>query len=167
MKTIQSLAAALVGLALFAGCGHKHKAQDHDDDDHGHVHERGQLKIADAGKYHACLTAHRSKQGNELDISFETQDEKDPQPVALALESFKAEAMTADGQRHELEFAPAPADERPKGEKPGTCSKFSAKAPWMKNTDKLEVVAKIKIEGKDVTLRWRDFDPMKYGHDAD
>lgn len=168
MTTLLRFVAVLVGLTLIAGCGNQPKAQKQDDDHgHEHSHERGQFKLADAGKHHALLTAHRSKKGNELDISFETTDEKEPKPVALPLESFKAEAMTSDGQRHELTFEPAPATERPKEEKAGTHSKFTASAPWMKNTDKIEVVARIRIDGKDVTIRWRDFDPMKFGHDAD
>ena len=88
-------------------------------------------------------------------------------PVAVPLASIKAEASTPDGQRHELTFEPAPADERPETEKPGTSSKFTAKAPWLKTTDKIDLVAKVQLDGKDVTIRFKNFDPMKYGHDAD
>ena len=31
----------------------------------------------------------------------------------------------------------------------------------------IDVAAKIKIDGKDVNVRWKGFDPTKYGHDAD
>ena len=102
MTTLLRFAAVLLGMTLFAGCGQQPKAQPQDDDHgHGHSHESGQFKITDAGKHHALLTAHRSKKGNELDISFETIDEKDPKPVALPLESFKAEAIAccASGRR--------------------------------------------------------------------
>jgi hypothetical protein len=162
------LCGVLIALALLAGCGKKEK---HDDQKHGgahfHAHERGEFMIADAGKHHATLTAHRSTKGNELDLAFETQDEDRPTPVAVPLASIKAEASTPDGQRHELTFEPAPKDERPETEAAGTCSKFTAKAPWFKNTDKIDLVAKVQLDGKDVTIRFKNFDPMKYGHDAD
>src|SRR5262245_13249304 len=60
-----------------------------------HVHERGKMLIADAGKYHALLTAHLSPQGNELDIFFETAEEKNPAPVAIPMESFLGYARVA------------------------------------------------------------------------
>jgi hypothetical protein len=137
------------------------------DNVHGHSHERGKMLLADAGtKHHALLTAHlSSKDGNELDIFFETADEKNPQPVALPMESFTAQARReADEEVHELKFECAPPDERPKGEKPGTCSHFVAKAPWMKPGDNLYVVAKVRVDGDDVTVRWKDFNPKKYAH---
>jgi len=134
----------------------------------GHSHERGKMLLADAGKYHALLTAHlSSKDGNELDIFFETADEKKPTPVAIPYESFTAQARTAGGELKELKFECAPADERPKGEKKGTCSHFVAKAPWMKPDDTLYVAAKIKLDGEEVTARWKDFNPKKYAHHED
>src|SRR5262249_50399551 len=85
-----------------------------------HTHERGKMLIADAGNYHALLTAHLSlKDGNELDIFFETAEEKNPTPVAIPLESFTAYAQTGEGDLKELEFECAPARERPEGEKSG------------------------------------------------
>ena len=58
--------------------------------------------------------------------------------------------------------------ERPKGEKPGTCSHFVAKAPWMKPTDKLYVAAKVTLPGEgEVTVRWKDFNPKKFAHHED
>jgi hypothetical protein len=126
------------------------------------------MRVADAGPHHALLTAHLSKKGeHELDVLFETADEKAPKLVALPLESFTAQATAGGGDPHELKFEPAPADERPKDEKPGTCSHFVAKAPWLKPDDTLLVVAKVSIEGKTVTVRWKDFDVKKYSHQGD
>lgn len=142
---------------------HKHGDQP-DDKAHAHSHERGKMLIADAGDYHLLLTAHLAKAGNELDIFIETPVSKDPQPVALSLESFEAQATAGDGESQTLTFEPAPADERPAGEKPGTCSHFVAKAPWMKPEDDLLVVAKFTVDGKELVARWKDFNPKKYAH---
>jgi hypothetical protein len=136
--------------------------------DPGHTHERGKMLIADAGPHHALLTAHLSqKDGNELDILFETPDTKDPKPVALPVESVTAQATVGGGEPQVLRFEPAPENERPKDEKAGTCSHFVAKAPWMKPTDILYVVANVTIDGKPVTIRWSDFNPKKYAHHED
>src|SRR4051794_28274024 len=79
-----------------------------------HSHERGKMMLADVGdnkKYHAALTAHlSSKEGNELDVFFETADEKHS-PVPLALDKFTAVAKQSAGQEYVLEFKPAPKDE--------------------------------------------------------
>lgn len=143
-----------------------HKAADSKDGDqaHGHSHERGKMLIADAGPYHALLTAHLSKAGNELDIFFETPVDKDPQPAAIAIKSFEAQATAGEGESQTLTFEPAPADERPKGEKAGVCSHFVAKAPWMKADDDLLVVAKFTLDGKEVVGRWKNFVPKRYAH---
>ena len=72
-----------------------------------HSHERDRMLLADAGPYHAGLTAHlSSKTGNELDVFFETAD-KDHKPVPLPLASFTATAKTSDGGEQVLEFKPA------------------------------------------------------------
>ena len=131
---------------------------------HTHSHERGKMLIADAGPYHALLTAHLAAAGNELDIFFETPVDKDPQPVAIAVESFEAQATAGEGESQTLTFEPAPAEERPAGEKAGTCSHFVAKAPWMKSEDDLLVVAKFTVDGKEVVARWKNFNPKKYAH---
>ena len=124
----------------------------------GHSHERGKLLLADAGRYHAGLTAHlSSKEGNELDVIFETAD-AEPKPVPLPLARY-----TADGQAHELVFEPAPKDER-KDDPDGKCSHFSAKAAWMKANDVLTVSGTIPIEGKLHAIEWKDFNPKKYAH---
>jgi hypothetical protein len=90
------------------------------------------MLLADVGrKYHALLTAHlSSKDGNELDMFFETQDDKNPIPVAIPVESFKAQVRVGgQDQAKEVKFEPAPKEERPKGEREGTCSHFIAKVP--------------------------------------
>jgi hypothetical protein len=131
--------------------------------DHGHTHERGKLKLADAGHYHAALTAHlSSKDGNELDVFFETADAP-PKPVPLPFARFTATATTADGTAHVLEFKPAPPDERA-GDPAGACSHFVAKAGWMKPTDALTVTARVTIHDKPTAIEWADFDPKKYAH---
>lgn len=161
------------GLFAWAGCSRDNSARTPPEGggpsaakggNHGHAHERGKMLIADAGKYHALLTAHLATEGNELDIFFETTDAESPQPVAIPVESFTAQATSGEGEPKELTFACAPAEERPQGEKPGTCSHFVAKAPWMKPTDTLLVVAKLKLDGKAVTIRWKNFNPKKYAH---
>lgn len=134
---------------------------------HTHSHERGKMLIADAGPYHALLTAHLSKDGNELDIFFETPDDKDPQPAAIAITSFDAQATAGEGDSQTLTYEPAPADERPASENAGTCSHFVAKAAWMKPDDDLLVVAKFKLDGKEVVGRWKIFVPKKYAHHID
>ena len=146
-----------------------HKHADHKDDKpHGHSHERGKMLIADAGLYHALLTAHLAAAGNELDIFFETPVDKDPQPASLAVDSFTAQATTGDGESQTLTFEPAPTEERPAGEKAGTCSHFVAKAPWMKPEDDLLVVAKFTIDGQEeVVARRKNFVPKKFAHQVE
>jgi len=130
-----------------------------------HSHERGKMLLTDAGKYHALLTAHLSPKGNELDIFFETTDSKKPMPVALPLKSFTAYASKpGDDQPLELSFDCAPAEERPKDEKPGTCSHFVAKAEWMKPTDILTVVFHLELDGERSRVTWENFNPKKYAH---
>ncbi len=133
-----------------------------------HSHARGKMLIVDAGKHHALLTAHlSSKEGNELDVFFETTDEKSPQPVAIPAESLIGYARVGDGEPKKLEFTCAPAGERPKGERPGTCSHFVAKAPWMRPTDKLTVMVRAPMAEGTYRIEWKDFDPKKYAHHED
>ena len=171
------------GLLFAAGCGGEssipakstttpakddhadHKDGDHKDEKaHGHSHERGKMLIADAGPYHALLTAHLAAAGNEIDIFFETPVDTNPQPAAIAIESFEAQATAGEGDSQTLTFEPAPAEERPDGEKAGTCSHFVAKAPWMKPDDDLLVVAKFTVDGQEIVARWKNFNPKKYAH---
>lgn len=167
----------LVGVILLAviGCkdrtpapsaGTEGKPAAKGDDEHGHSHERGKMMLADVGrKYHALLTAHLSPKGNELDIFFETQDDKNPSPAAIPVESFTVHIKVAgEEQAKEVKFEPAPAEVRPKGEKPGTCSHFVAKTPWIKPGDYLQVVALLNIEGERYRVTWDNFNPKKYAH---
>jgi len=131
---------------------------------HGHSHDRGKMLIADAGPHHALLTAHLSPEGNELDIFFETPVDTNPQPVALPVASFEAQATVGDGEAQTLTFEPAPAEERPAGEPADRCSHFVAKAPWMKPDQPLYVVARITLDGNEVSIRWKDFLPSRYAH---
>lgn len=137
---------------------------DHGDAGHGHSNVRGQMMIADAGPYHVLLTAHLSKGGNELGIFFETSEAQNPQPVAIALGSFEAQATGGEGESQTLRFEPARPDERPAGGKSGTYSHFVAKAPWMKPDDELLIVARFTVNGQELVARWKDFVPQKFAH---
>lgn len=163
---------ALLSLVLacvwIVGCADKPPPPAADDADKkgeaGHSHERGKMLLADAGEYHALLTAHLSPKGNELDLFFETTDDK-PTPVAIPLTKLTAYARNiGEGEPRELTFEPAPADERPQGEKPGTCSHFVAKAPWMKPDDSLTVILNLELEGRRHRVPWNKFVPKKYAH---
>jgi hypothetical protein len=158
----------LLGLILMmCGCADKPPPATGDGDkkvEAGHSHERGKMLIADAGEYHALLTAHLSPKGNELDIFFETTDDA-PKPVAIPLTRLTAFARNiGEGEPRELTFEPAPADERPKGEKEGTCSHFVAKAPWMKPDDSLTVILNLELGGRRHRVEWKPFIPKKYAH---
>lgn len=126
-----------------------------------HTHERGKMMLADAGPYHAALTAHLAKDGNELDVFIETDNDA----VALPLANIIAKAKrSGDTQEYKLIFEPAPPDERPKGEAIGTCSHFVAKAPWMTRVDMLTVVAEVEVKGKLRKVIWGEFSPLKFAH---
>jgi hypothetical protein len=163
--------AVLAAAAFLAGCSGQSSAPPPvvakgESDDHDHSHERGKMMLADAGPYHAALTAHLAKDGNELDVFFETTD-KDPKPVALAVKSVTATAKrAADGKEFALTFEPAPEAER-KGDEPGKCSHFVAKAPWMTAADVLTVTAELTIRAKLAAVEWKDFSPKKYAHHED
>ncbi|MGL6074322.1 MAG: hypothetical protein ACRC8S_09185 [Fimbriiglobus sp.] len=135
------------------------------DSEADHTHDVNFRKTAHLGKHHAQLTAHiSSKTGNELDLFLETTDEK-PTPVALPLTKIVGTA-TRDGflSPYELIFEPAPASERPKDEKPGTCSHFVAKAPWMKPDDTLVVTITAELSGRDRKATWKNFEVKKFTH---
>ena len=134
----------------------------------GHSHEKGTMLLADAGKYHALLTAHLSKDGNELDIFFETAG-KTAQAVALPLATLKAsiQIRSSEGGLKEVEFVPAPADERPMGEAAGTCSHYVAKVPWLSPDVEHRVIVRAVLDGKDEEIRWNNFVPKKYAHHTD
>ncbi len=134
--------------------------------EHGHSHERGKMLLADVGrKYHALLTAHLSPKGNELDVFFETQDDKNPRPAAIRVESLTAVVNVAGSdQTKDLKFEPAPPDERPKDEKPGFCSHFVANAAWLKPNDVMTVVIFLKVDDERYRISWENFIPKKYAH---
>lgn len=168
--------APLLALALAAGCSDRPpgpppvvtaRGSSHADGP-GHTHERAKMLLADAGPYHAALTAHLSaRDGNELDVFFETA-EKDPRPVAVPFDSFSATATrAADGKAFDLMFGPAPEDERPKDEEPGMCSHFVAEAAWLAPDDELTVTTAVEINNRKVTITWVKFNPKKYAHHED
>jgi hypothetical protein len=169
MRRIALVPLAILGIAL-CGCPEKKApapATFHSES-HGHSHERNNMMLEDVGKlaYHAALTAHlSSKDGNELDIFFETTDEP-PKSAPLALEKFTATAKTADGKTYTLEFEPAPKDER-KDDPDGKCSHFVAKAGWMKPEYMLTITTTVTINNKPAPIQWKDFNPKKYAHHID
>jgi hypothetical protein len=131
----------------------------HEEDDN---HSRDGMMIEHAGPYHAALTTHLSeKDGNELDLFFETL--RDAKPVPLAIPKIAAKAKRAgDDKEYDLTFEPAPAAERPKDEEAGKCSHFVAKAPFVKPTDTLTVTLKVTIRDKERTVTWENFDVKKF-----
>jgi hypothetical protein len=72
--------------------------------------------------------------------------------------------VIGEEQSKELKFEPAPTEERPKGEKPGVCSHFVAKAPWMRPDNTLNVVVFITLDGERYRATWEKFNPKKYAH---
>jgi hypothetical protein len=165
MQRLALLPLALLAAAL-CGCQKDKPPATFHSEPHDHAHERDKVLLADAGPYHAALTAHLSgKEGNELDVFFETTDEP-PKPVPLPLAKFAAAATAADGKTHQLDFEPAPPEER-KGDPDGQCSHFVAKAPWMKPDDVLSVSATVTIHGKPTPVEWKNFNPKKYAHHAE
>ncbi len=137
----------------------------HDEHGHGHSHEHNKTMFKDFGQHHVGLTAHLSKKdGNELDIVFETIEDK---PLPLPLDKFTAKATRAgDEKSYTLEFEPAEKEER-KDDPEGKCSRFSAKAPWMKRDDMLTVTLSVPIEGQLKGAVWTDFSPKQFAHHDD
>jgi len=134
-------------------------------EEHGHEHAKDKMKQTHAGKYHAWLTAHLSKKdGNELDIFFESEDHENPAPAPIPVTKFSATAKrVSDDKEFELTFEPAPMEER-KGDPAGACSHFVAKAPWMTRDDVLTVTAQLDIDGKPRKPTWKTFEVKKYAH---
>jgi hypothetical protein len=162
-------AVALAGFLAAVGCSNKSgtTTSGQSGGGHDHDHDRAGMMLEEAGPYHAGLTAHLSeKDGNELDMVFETV-EKNPKPLPLPLTEIVAKAKReGDPKDYELKFVPAEKDER-KGDPEGKCSRFTAKAPWMKPDDKLTVTATVEIEKKPRDLVWKGFVPKKFAHDHD
>ena len=163
----------ILSLATITGCGSRDKEQnpvtlpsaakhDHNHDDAGDDDEH-LPNVAHAGPHHAKLTFHLSaKEGNELDLHFETVGKK---PYALAFDKLSAKAKRdGDDKEYDVTFEPAPADERPKDEKPGTYSHYVAKAPFLKETDTITVTMKVVIREMERTVRWQNLEVKKYSH---
>jgi hypothetical protein len=154
---------------LAAGCKPESKPtvfeSKHEGREHGHSHERGHEMLADFGPYHAGLTAHLSKkEGNELDVFFETGDDKNPKPFPLPLTQLTATASREGEEKtYTLDFEPSPQDER-MDDPVGKCSRFTAKAPWMKHEDILTVTLRAPLEGHETTAVWTNFNPKKFAH---
>jgi hypothetical protein len=151
-------------VAALCGCQKDKPPATFQSEPHGHSHERDNMKFADVGElYHAGLTAHlSSKEGNELDILFETVSDP-PKSAPVPLDRFTAAAKTADGKTHQLEFVSAPKEERPT-DPVGLCSHFVAKAPWMKPDDVLSVTMTVVIRDNPYPVEWKNFNPKKYAH---
>jgi hypothetical protein len=153
---------------LIAGCKPENKPtvfeSKHDEHDHGHTHDRDKMMLKDFGPYHAGLTAHLSKKdGNELDILFETV-EKEPKPVPLLLAKLTARVTrTGDDKIYTLEFEPAEKEER-KDDPDGKCSHFTAKAPWIRHEDMLTLTLTTTLDGQEKKVVWVDFNPKTYAH---
>jgi prepilin-type N-terminal cleavage/methylation domain-containing protein len=126
----------------------------------GHNHERNNTMLRDLGGHHVGLTANFSKkEGNELDIVFETFDGK---PLALPLTKLIAEAnRTGDDRQYNLEFEPAQKDRR-KDDPDGKCSRYRAIAPWLNHEDMLTVVLTTTLDGQEKKVVWLDFNPKKF-----
>jgi hypothetical protein len=138
-------------------------AHAHSHDASSHNHDRGHMMIASNGAVEALLTSHlSSKSGNELDVFVE----KDGKPLALTTTKLDAKAKSSKdgGDAKTLMFECAPEDERPAGEKAGTCSHFVARAAWMNPQDRLEVATNLPLLSGDIAYTWRSFDPKKYAH---
>lgn len=132
----------------------------HHHDPHDHNHSRGKMLEAFDGKVAALLTSHlSSKTGNELDVFVEEAGA----PRALPVTKLTA-TVTGAAEPRTLTFECAPADERPAGEKEGTCSHFVAKAAWMTTSDRLRVEAALPLGDREQRFVWRDFDPKRYAH---
>jgi hypothetical protein len=146
--------------------GGKHDHDDHDDHDDEH-HEKAGMMMVHLGKHHAYLTAHLSKDGNELDLFLETSDKK-PSPLAIPLARITGTLRKAGEEKEqELVFEPAPATERPRDEKAGTASHYVARVPALKADDTYEVTAEVELDGRKRRLSWKGFIPKKFSHHHD
>jgi hypothetical protein len=133
-------------------------------EEHGHSHDHNKMMRKDFGPIHVGLTAHLSKKtGNELDLVFETHDEK-PAPQPFAKLTAKA-TRSGDDKTYELEFEPAEKEER-KDDPEGKCSRYTAKAPWMMPEDILTVKLAIDQKGQEKIVVWVDFNPKEFNHNT-
>ncbi len=165
MKLARLLLVPLFAVLAF-GCGPDPKPtafeSKHDEKGHGHSHEHNKMMLEDFGPYHAGLTAHlSSKEGNEVDVVFETLEHK---PVPIAADKLTGTAVkNGEDQKHQLVFEPAPKDER-KDDPDGKCSRFTAKTPWMKPDDTYTITVTAPLNGKDKPIPFVDFNPRKFAH---
>ena len=162
----KTLALVIVGFSVLGGCSAPpaaapiSKAAPHTHDASDHNHDRGQMMIASDGFIEALLTAHlSSKTGNELDVFVE----KAGAPLALTTTELRAIADAPDG-RKELAFECAPREERPEGEREGTCSHFVARAPWVRPGEPIRVATTLPLRRGDIEYVWRGFEAMRYAH---
>jgi hypothetical protein len=153
-------------LGLLAGCGEKDKTPTKVEKPHDHSdHDKGKAKLEDGTlpdgkKAHIGLTAHISKkEGNALDVFFETFDGK---PLTISEKAKLTAEVVRGEEKFKLDFEPAPKDER-KDDPAGQCSRFAADAPWLKPDDTLKSVT-LTIEGTAEKVVWIDFNVKKYSH---
>jgi hypothetical protein len=163
-KTLASVLAGFVGIAILGGCASAPPApraasqQGHDPKDHNH--DRGQMMIASDGFIDALLTAHLSaKSGNELDVFVE----KAGVPLALTTTELRAKAEVG-GREQELAFECAPREERPAAEPEGTCSHFVARAAWLRPGQDVRVETVLPLRRGDIAYVWRGFEALRYAH---
>lgn len=132
-------------------------AKKDDGHDHGHAHA---ANVADVGPFEVTLEVHAAE--GEIDLVFE--DAKTHKPAGLKVTGFTAQVKLDGGAFAEAAFAPADAKER-KDDKPGEGSRFSAKVAGVDKAKKVYLAAKLKIDGKDETLEFKDVDPAAAKHD--
>jgi len=107
------------------------------------------------------LTSHlESKGSNELDL-FISDDRNKAYPITA--DKIVAEVVIGD-VKNQIVFEPAPADERPKGEKGNVCSHYVAKAGFIKASDMLTCSATVPVSGKPEIVVWKDFGVKKFAH---
>lgn len=162
-------------VVFLSGCDAKTKTTEFkgkNDHDHGDHDRKGamleDIEIPGGSKCHAGLTAHLSeKEGNELDIFFESFD-KEPKPVAIPMTAKVTARVTrkGDDDPKNLSFEPAEKDER-KGDPDDKCSRFAAKAPWMKPDDMLDVVLSVDVGGQIKKVTFSKFVPKEKAHNHD
>jgi hypothetical protein len=167
------LCAGLFAAAVaLAGCDTKKPTSEfkgkHDHDHGDHNRKDAMLEditLPEGTKCHAGLTAHLSeKEGNELDVFFESFD-KEPKPVAIPLTAKVTARVTrkGDNEPKTLTFEPADKDER-KADPADKCSRFAAKAAWMKPDDTLDVTLSVEYGGQLKKVTFSPFVPKDRTH---
>jgi len=119
------------------------------------------MLCAEVGDTRFWLTSHLESKGtNELDLFI--SDAKN-NPRTITADKLAAEIAIGD-TKNQATFEPAPAEERPKGEKGNSCSHFVAKAAFMKATDTLTATISVPVAGKTQSVTFSGFDVKKYAH---